>query len=416
MHTLSKRLSVLVVVSALAWRCGAAEPLRGTTPNTAPIDLPTAIRLALDQPRLRAAAHEVAATEASVDQANRFPNPELQYLREGQQAGTRTTTVQLNQPIELGGKRKARVAAAQGAVGLANSELMARRQDIRSDVIAGFYEVTVAQRRQELARALTELARKSVEVTSKRVLAGKVSPIDETKARLAAVDATTELSQATAALAIARTKLAALIGQPAEALVLAEQSEQVPEVGPLAVLQARVGGAASIQRAKNQLSAQEAQANVERAARIPDITVSVGTQRDDQVGRRQTVLGLSVPLPLFNRNADALRAAVRRTDKAREELSAAEISTPSELTAAYTRYEVAKNEAALLRQDVVPNARSAYELTLKGFEYGKFSFLEVLDAQRTWFQAQSRQWNSTLEAYRAFADIERIAGPAEPNN
>jgi cobalt-zinc-cadmium efflux system outer membrane protein len=413
MNTRSKRLRVLVVLSALAWRCGAAEPLDGTP---SPIDLPAAVRLALDQPALRAAAHELAATEASVAQANRLPNPELQYLREGQQAGTRTVTVQLNQPIELGGKRGARVAAAQGAVELANSELMARRQDIRADVIASFYEVVVARRRQELAQALSELARKSVEVASKRVAAGKVSPIDETKARLAAVDSSTELNQAAAALAIARTTLAAMIGQAADTLDLAEPPDRFPDIGPLAALQARAKDAASIRRARSQLSAQEAQAKVERAARIPDITVSVGTQRDDQLGKRQTVLGLSVPLPLFNRNADALRAALLRTDKAREELAAAEISASSALTAACTRYETARNEATLLRRDVVPNARLAYELTLKGFEYGKFSFLEVLDAQRTWFQAQSRQWTSTLEAYRALADIERIAGPAAADN
>lgn len=293
---------------------------------------------------------------------------------------------------------------------------MARRQDIRSDVITSFYEVVVAQRRQELAHALTELARKSVEVAGKRVAAGKVSPIDETKARLAAVDASTELNQTAAALAIARTKLAALIGQPAGSLMLVEQPDELPELRSIDALQARAKDAAIIRRARSQLSAQEAQVDVERAARIPDLTLSVGTQRDDQVGRRQAVLGLSVPLPLFNHNSDALRAAMRRTDKARDELTATEIRTSSELATAYTRYEVARNEATLLRQDVVPNARSAYELTLKGFEYGKFSFLEVLDAQRTWFQAQSRQWNSTLEAWRAFADIERIAGPAEPNN
>jgi cobalt-zinc-cadmium efflux system outer membrane protein len=381
------------------------------TPSS--IDLPTAIRLALDQPAVRAAAHEVSASEATVDQAGRLPNPELEYLREGQQAGTRTTTVQINQPIELGGKRQARVALAQGAVGLAKSEQMALRQQVRSGVIASYYEVLVAQQRRELARALGELARKSVEVASKRVAAGKISPIDETKARLAAVDAATELNQAAALLAIARTKLGALIGKPGDAVILAEPPDQLPQVKPLDTLLAQAGDATSVQRARSQLAAQEAQTGVERAARVPDLTLSVGTQRDDQVSRRQTVVGLSVPLPLFNRNEGNLRAALRRTEKAREELAAAQVSASSELATAYTRYEVARKEVALLRQDVIPNAKSAYELTLKGFEYGKFPFLEVLDAQRTWFQAQSRQWNSMLEAYRAYADIERIAGTAE---
>jgi cobalt-zinc-cadmium efflux system outer membrane protein len=128
------------------------------------------------------------------------------------------------------------------------------------------------------------------------------------------------------------------------------------------------------------------------------------------VGRRQAVVGLSVPLPLFNRNEDALRAALRRTDAASDELAAARVETAAALTAAHTRYETARQEARLLRDDVVPGAQSAYEQTLKGFEYGKFSFLDVLDAQRTWFQAQTRQWDSLEAAWRAWADIERLAG------
>jgi cobalt-zinc-cadmium efflux system outer membrane protein len=360
---------------------------------------------------MRAAAHEVAASEATVDQAGRYPNPELEFLREGQQAGTRTTTVQVNQPIELGGKRRARVALAEGSVALAKSELAVRRQDIRSDVIAGYYAVVVAQERQQLAQALTGLARKSADVAGKRVAAGKISPIDETKAHLAAVDASTELNHATAELAVARTRLAALIGRPAGSILLADQSvEQLPEVGPLEKLLAKASNSSPVERARSQLAAEEAQSDVERAARIPDVTLSIGSQRDDQVGRRQAVVALSVPLPLFNRNQGNLTAALRRTDKAREELAAAEVSTASGLATAYIRYDVAKSEATLLRQDVIPNAKSAYELTLKGFEYGKFSFLEVLDAQRTWFQAQLRQWNAMLEAYHAFADIERLVG------
>ena len=415
MNIPSKRLAVLVVVSALAWRCGAAEPVRAASSGIAPIDLPAAIRLALAQPGVRAAGHEVAAAEAASAQAGHLPNPELQILREGQEAGSRTTTVQLNQPLELGGKRQARIALARGALQLADSELRTRRLDVRADVIAGFHEAVVAERRKELAEALAALARRSAEVAGKRVAAGKVSPIDETKARLAALDAAAELQQAAAALAVARAKLSALTGQPADALVLAQAPDELPAPEALAALRARAGEAGSIRRARGQLAVQEAQAQVERAARIPDLTVSVGTQRDEQAGRRQAVLGLSLPLPLFNRNEDALRAALRRSDRAREELAAAETATAAALAAAHARYDAARNEAALLRQDVVPQALSAYELTLKGFEHGKFSFLDVLDAQRTWFQAQSRRWNSTLEAWRALAEIERIAGPAESN-
>jgi cobalt-zinc-cadmium efflux system outer membrane protein len=407
-----RHLAVLVVASALAWRCGA-EPVRVATPDSASITLSTAIHLALDQPAARAASYEAEAGAALVGQADRFPNPALSYLREGRQAGTRTTTVQIDQTIELGNKRRARVALAQEAAGLARIESAARRQAIRADVIAAYHDVLGAGHRLALAQALTGVARKTVDVAGKRVAAGKISPIDETRARLAAVDATTAFAQATAAQAIARTRLGALIGRPSATIVLADDSDRLPDAEPLAALLARAGDAAAIRRARGQVAARQAQVDVERAARVPDVTLSVGTKRDDQIGRRQAVVGLSVPLPLFNRNEDALRAALRRTDQAGEELAAARVETAAALTAAHTRYETARNEVLLLRRDVVPNAQAAYEQTLKGFEYGKFSFLDVLDAQRTWFQAQSRQWDSLDDAWRAYADIERLAGPIE---
>lgn len=408
----SRHLAVLVVASALAWRCGA-EPVRVAAPDTTSIDLSTAIQLALDQPAARAASYEAEASAALVGQADRLPNPALSYLREGRQAGTRTTTVQIDQTIELGNKRRARVALAQEAAGLARIESAARRQAIRADVIAAYHDVLGAGHRLALAQALTGVARKTVDVAGKRVAAGKISPIDETRARLAAVDATTAFAQATAAQAIARTRLGALIGRPSATIVLADDSDRLPDAEPLAVLLARAGDAAAIRRARGQVSARQAQVDVERAARVPDVTLSVGTKRDDQIGRRQAVVGLSMPLPLFNRNEDALRAALRRTDQAGEELAAARVEMAAALTAAHTRYEAARNEVLLLRRDVVPNAQAAYEQTLKGFEYGKFSFLDVLDAQRTWFQAQSRQWDSLDDAWRAYADIERLAGPIE---
>ncbi|HBF50231.1 MAG TPA: hypothetical protein DDX04_07480, partial [Massilia sp.] len=192
--------------------------------------------------------------------------------------------------------------------------------------------------------------------------------------------ATTELNAANAELAIPRTRLGALVGRPGETLVLASgQDPAPPALKPLAALLADAAQALPVQRARGQLAAQEAQTQVERAARLPDLTLSVGSQKIDDVARRQAVVGVSLPLPLFNRNEGKLLAALRRSDKARDEVAAAETAAVSELGMAYTRYEQARNEAAMLHADVLPSAQSAYELTLKGFEHGKFAFLDVLD-------------------------------------
>jgi len=243
-----------------------------------------------------------------------------------------------------------------------------------------------------------------------------VSPIDATRARLAALEARTELNTAGAELSLARTRLGALVGRPGDSLELAAQPDApLPRLPPLPVLLARAAEAAPVRRARAALAAQDGQAQVERAARIPDVTLSIGSQRADEVGRRQAVLGLSVPLPLFDRNSGRLGAALRRTDKAREELAATQAAAAAELAAAHVRFQAASQEAALLREEAIPDARSSHALTLKGFEHGKFALLDVLDAQRTLAQVQARQWNALLAAWQAYADIERLAGAATDN-
>jgi len=394
---------------AAAWAFGqaAAAPLQ-----PAPIDLPAAIGLALEGPRLRAAGHEAAASAAAAGQAGRYPNPTLDYLREGEQAGARTTTIQLSQPIELGGKRQARVALADSMAALAREDLAALREEVRAETVAAFHAVRAAQERRQVAATLAGLAQRGIEVAARRVAAGKVSPIDVTRARLAAADAATEQNAAGAELAIARTRLGALVGQPADALALAPGADALPVLKPLPALLAGAAQALPVRRARGQLAAQGAQVQVERAARLPDLTLTVGSQKTDDAGRRQAVVGVSLPLPLFNRNEGNLLAALRRDDKAREELAAAEAAAVADLSAAWARYEQARADAALLRAEVIPSAQSAYELTLTGFEHGKFAFLDVLDAQRTWAGLQARQWAATRDAWRAYADIARLAGAA----
>jgi len=418
MFTLSGRRLVTALVSASFLACGSAAgldavPAPGLAASTpVPLSLPEAIRQALERhPELRAARHGVTADEAALDQAGRLPNPELAWLREGQQAGARTTTVQINQPIELGGKRQARVALAEETLGLARTELALRRQALRADVIEAWTSALVAQERRQLAESMAELARKSFDTVSRRVAAGKVSPIEAGKARLAQADAQAELARADAELAIARNRLGLLAGTPAATRPLDGSTAVLPELAPLDALLQQLDGAPALRRARGQLALQQARTGVERAARMPDLTLSLGTQRDDDAGRRQAVVGVAIPLPLFNRNRGNLAAALARTEQARDELDAARLAATAELQAAWTRYGQAKSEAALLERELVPEARKLYDLTLTGFEYGKFGFLEVLDAQRSWFQARSRQWQAMLDAWRAHAQIERLVGP-----
>jgi outer membrane protein, heavy metal efflux system len=151
-------------------------------------------------------------------------------------------------------------------------------------------------------------------------------------------------------------------------------------------------------------------AELERTKARPDITLSLGTQRDSELGRSQAVIGVSVPLPLFDRNQGAIREANRRADRAADEQQQTRQRLLVELQDASSRLTVADAALRTLQAVVLPAAHQAHEAASRGFEAGKFGVLDVLDAQRSLLQARSRHLDTLAAAHRAAADIDRIVG------
>ncbi|MCA1854434.1 TolC family protein [Massilia oculi] len=364
-------------------------------------------------PEIRAALNEVAAQAGAVKQAGSFPNPELELLREGFDEPGRTSTVQLNIPLELGGKRAARIRAAEREQHVASQDVSAIRARVRGETIAAFYEVVAAMERSRLAGEIASIAAKATDVAGKRVLAGKVSPVEETRARVAQASVRIEAVQAKRELVRAKGKLAAMVGADPRNIDIANPDPiALPRLTALPELLAQLERAPGLSRARALVEQRQAAVDVERSRRMPDVTVALGTKRED--GRRQTVVGLSVPLPLFNRNQGSLLESLRRTDKARNELDAESLRLRAELYDAHARMSAALEEVALIATDVLPGAESTYQAASRGFELGKFSFLEVLDAQRTLFQSKNQYLLAVAESYRASAEIDRLVGATGP--
>lgn len=382
--------------------------------QAAPLSLAAAIELALRaHPSLRAAASEVAAQEGALAQAGALPNPELELLREGQRPETRTTTAQLAIPFELGGKRAARVAAARQEGQLAALELAALRAKLRADAAAAFHEVLAAGERQRLAQELVALAGSAADAAGRRVAAGKISPVEATKARVAHAGARIDALQAGRDLEAARIRLAALWGgDPRNIEVEATAALALPAAVPLERLLEQVEAAPALRRSRAQVGHRQALVGVEKARRVPDLTLILGARREGPDHRNQGVVGVSLPLPLFNRNSGALREALHRADKAHGELDAERVRVKAELAQAHARLEAALQEAALIDSEILPGAQQAYQAARRGFELGKFSFLDLLDAQRTLFQSKNQQLNAVVESHRAAADIARLTGGA----
>jgi len=396
---------------------GSAAPIVAPAPDALPstsLTLSDALSVAArNNPALRGARADVDASSGALMQAGTRPNPELSFLQEGFRRAERTSTVLLNQTIELGGKRSARLDVASYGRQFADASLDEQGAVVRADVIAAFYGLLAAQRQLQVTEESAALAARSADLAGRRAQAGKVSPVEATKAQVAAAAVRIEVATARGRVDVAREKLnAAMGGARADRRDAVGDLETVPPVEPLPALVEQLDDAPLARIARAEMLRSNAAVSLERARRVPDVTVSAGVKRvaTGGVPDNQAVVGVSIPIPLFNTNKGALLEATHKAERANADLDRERARLRLELTQAYANFEAAAQEARRLKTDILPGARTALDAMSRGYQLGKFGFLDVLDAQRTLFQGQSQYVRALADAHTARADIGRLVG------
>jgi cobalt-zinc-cadmium efflux system outer membrane protein len=380
--------------------------------NASTLTLDQALQTAFARnPDLAAAQWEIGIAEGDRQQAGLIPNPEVSWEAEDTRRDSRTTTVMLSQPIELGGKRGARIDVASRAQDAAGIELQRKRNALRADVIQAFTSAQTAQQRLQLSRQSLQLAEHGLRVALGRIEAGKSSPVEGTRAQVQRSEVRLELSRAERDQANAYQQLAQVMGAPLPASTTVQTATQsMPAVPPPTRLLERLNETAELRLATLQIDQREASLGLEKAQRIPDLTVSIGSQYSELERERVNVVGLSMPIPLFNRNQGNVLAAARRTDQARDLRNATELRLRSEIQTTLEQWQTANGEVQAFNQTILPAAQRAVDSATRGFEMGKFGFLDVLDAQRTLISARTQYIQAVAEATDARVRIERIFG------
>jgi len=362
-------------------------------------------------PDIAVALREREALSGTKVQAATRPNPYVSTSIQDTRSATRQIYLQLNQEFELGNKRKARIDAADAFYSKADAELDSKQAEIHANVVLAYFEVLVAQERVKLAQSSVEVAESALDVASKRVKAGKSSPVEQTKSAIAESSVKIELIQATTQLNNSRKRLSALWGESAPRFERATgEVTIIPEVSHLEELQALIDDSPAVKIAKLEIIARDALTKIERSRAVPNITISAGVVNNQEVGLNQALFGLSIPIPVFDRNQGNVQEAVSRKFKAEDELVAIKNKIQTNLASQYERLRAARQSTLSLKNDILPNAQSAFDAANRGFSLGKFNFLDVLDAQRTLYQTKSQYINALLEAHQSIAEIERILG------
>lgn len=386
---------------------------------TGELTLRQAMALAVARnPKLKAFGWEVRRAESRALQAGLWPNPELEIEFENfggskQFEGTQSleTTVSLAQTFPLGGDIERRRDVARYATRLAGWDYEAARLEVLTDVTQRYVAVLAAERRVTVAGEALDLAREVQTTTGKRIEAGDAPPIEAARASVPVATAQVAVKRAERQLRAARKQLALTWASDSPTFdALAGSLDDIQPPPAADALVAYVNDSPAVARWATDISAHRAEAQLAEAEAVPDVTGRLGYKHDGADEAGALVVGISLPLPIFDRRQGDTLAARLGATAARQRQREAELRLESMLSESYARLANAYDEAVAIRDVALPPATESFEVTRRAFEKGDLTFIDVLDAERTLVDLRRQHLEALAEYHAAAAEIEGLIG------
>jgi cobalt-zinc-cadmium efflux system outer membrane protein len=375
-------------------------------------------RTMVNNPKLKAFSLDIRIAEARKLQAGLLPNPEIKVEVEefggtGGRAGfdSSETSIQIGQLIELADKRSKRTNLAVIEKDLAELDFESKRLDVISDVANAFIDVLAAQEQLDLSKELVDLSEKAYSTVAERVKAGEDSPVEQTKAKIVLSNTRIEFEKAVKELASARYQLAATWGSSNPAFE--KVSGGFYEISPAPALEELTGMISQnpdMMRWQAEKERRLAALELEKAKAASDIKLGGGIQYFDEGDDSAFILGLSIPFPIFDRNQGNIQQAMYLLAKTKEHRKAVETDLRAKLAEASMKLSSSFSELTIIENDVLPLAENAFDATNQGYREGKFEYLVVLDAQRTFFEVRAKYIQALTGYHKARAHVERLIG------
>lgn len=405
----------------IASRQESAQPIASasTPQNIANLTLDQALNSAgVASPNVRAAEADVEAAAAGREVARLRPNPAVS-LDADNVAGTGDygrfnaleVTAALALPIELGGKRSARLYAAdaeQRRAAIASAVAMA---DLRLNVVQGYTEAVAAEQRFAVAQRQLRIASDAARTAEVRVEAGRASPLEVERANVERINAEIEMENASRLANVARYSLARLIGTPVDSGLDVAWFRRIDDrVGPAGALDYQ--DSLALAAAEADVDIADANVRLARSQRLGDLQVSAGARRLFETRDTAMLVGVSMPLPLFNRGTAAVAQASAQRQRAQWQKRAALLQAEQAIARAQADVANAARAAIAANGPALAAAEEAARIARIGYAEGKFGQLELLDAERQLAATRSAAIDATAAYHIATAQFERLTARA----
>lgn len=405
-----RRQRVLALAGTLAalWPAGAAWSQ--TAPPFAQL-----LNQTRDVPRVTVLEADVARARGLAEQARARPNPSINVYSENfagdldrNARNQQQTTFQIDQPIELGGKRSARIAAGEAGIVAAQARNRDGRLVYATELARAYAGAEIADRRIAIAEDEVEEATDDLKVARALVGAGKEARLRQVQAEteLNTLQADLENARALKTAALARLSALAGITTPFTGLSesLLDRLDAKPAFGPIDPMQATMVRVAEAER-----DAAARAVTVQQRLAIPNVTAQLGVRQLRVASGPAVVAGISVPLPLFDRNRGNISAARAELQGAEARAAAARLEAEAGTRAGLALVEAADARAAAA-QRTLATAQEGYRLARVAYEAGKSPLIELLAARHNLGVARGVILDAAAARLDARANLARLQG------
>ncbi len=421
-------MTIVLLAVGLFGGSAAAQSLPATGTAVMTVDELVAQALA-DNLELQAARAELGAAVGRVRQAGLRPNPTLDLGFQKALGPDNNLMVGVTLPLDLNGRKAGRVGVAERELDLKRAQLAARARRLRAEVRMKAGEVLAVRRTLATTEALLAANRRALELVRNRVREGAAPQIDENFQLL-------EVNRLEAAAVAQRGRLE-VFGLQLRAVAGLAAGPPLELAGDLASAPVGLDAGVAVQEAltrrpdaavaRAEAATAAARVRKEEAEARWDASVNVGYQRQDfgfdlmgitEGGARRPIqdvfhyfgTGVTITLPVRNRNQGNIAAARAETRAAERRQELTDLTIRQEIAAAFAQDAAARRAVDLYERGVRPVAGRNLDVVRQAYELGRGSLLDVIAEQRRFLEVETGYTDALKQVYDAGVEIERALG------
>lgn len=406
--------TIALLISALL----LIAPIQGFTQEDKDTLLPV-FQIALENnPNIKVAMASIMAAKGNSTQSGLRLNPKAfieieNFGGDDELSGfdSAEMTFGIEQEIEIAGKRSYRRDVARYGLEIAQQEAFSGILAILANVHQSYVHYVIAQERLGLAKKRMQLSDKTHKAVKNRVSAAAASEIQHTKVDIELKVAAIEKNKAIENLRSARAQLESVLSTSSDLITINKEILSVPfNLPDKDELIAALDSLPQLEMIKLKKLQANSNLGLAKAYRIPNPTIGGGIRRFKESNSNAFLATFSIPIPIFNRNQGDVARAQAEYLKVSGENKSEYLILRETAEKMYEQMRAALSEVSSYREFIIPSAQKAYNQATEGYKSGRFSFLELLDSQRTLYEIQEAHLDSLLKLHNAKAQVDFLLG------